>query len=64
MEEEEYTGLNPWHEAVCTGRGLFCRRCQFYYQGEEQWRLDPTATEWWCTVSSTSRFSPCWNIWS
>ena len=40
MEDEEYTGLNPWHGAVCAALGLICRRCRFYYQGEEQWRRD------------------------
>jgi hypothetical protein len=38
MEEESYTGLNPWHEAVCINRGLIYLRCHYYYQGEEEWR--------------------------
>ena len=57
MEEEDYTGLNPWHAAVCGGRGLICRRCRFYYQGEEQWRRDFAGDphRWYVMVATAAR---------
>ena len=57
MEEEDYTGLNPWHAAVCAALGLICSRCCYYYQGEEEWRdfarTDPH--RWYVMIATAAR---------
>jgi hypothetical protein len=52
MDEEEYTGRNPWHEAVHLGRGLSCARCRLFFQGEEAWRdaFLPWDHHRWCVL--------------
>jgi hypothetical protein len=55
--EEEYTGLNPWHEAVCLNRGLICIRCNRFYQGEENWRymFSHDSHRWFVMVAAAAR---------
>jgi hypothetical protein len=58
MEEQEYTGLNPWHQAVHAGRGLSCDRCRHFFQGEEEWRRDILSYDphrWYVMVADAAR---------
>jgi hypothetical protein len=58
VEEEDFTGLNPWHAAVCAGRGLSCHRCHYYYQGKEEWRRDFLVADphrWYVLIATSAR---------